>query len=237
MVPRRLFQSVAEMWSIGLQRRPCCHGCRTGICTSEVWGKGAVVVVDISCPSWCVAHVARDADEAEGCRTHRGPELIVELAEVVFVGVARTVVVRLCARDSAGSRQYFIELVDPNSAIVTLTIVEARAVANMLIRGADLVLEPVDGPCPSWCQDHRPPASDDPEDGLEHRGPYLAIVAAGRDGRGVAFGVRVAAFDDDGSRRVALYMLVQSIATELQGDEACKIVAHLLELTEWAEGT
>lgn len=195
------------------------------------------MVVDTPCPSWCVAHVSRDSDEAEGCTTHRGSELIVELAEVVFVGVARTVVVQLCARDRAGSRrQYFIELVDPHSAIVTLTLVEAYAVANMLIRGADLLLAQVDGPCPSWCQEHRQPVSDDPEDGLEHRGPYLAVMAAGRDGLGVAIGVRVAAFDDDGSRRVSLYMLVQSIATELQRDEACKIVGHLLDLTELAEG-
>jgi hypothetical protein len=194
------------------------------------------VGVDNSCPSWCVAHVARDSNEAEGFTTHRGPGLIVELAEVVFIGVARTVVVQLCARDRAGSRQYFIELVDPHSAIVTLTLVEAHAVANILIRGADLLLAPVDGPCPSWCQEHRQPDSEDPEDGLEHRGPYLAVMATGRDGLGVAIGVRVAAFDDDGSRRVSLYMLVQSIATELQRDEACKIVGHLLELTELAEG-
>lgn len=192
------------------------------------------MVVNISCPSWCVTHGARDSDEAEGDRTHRGSGLIVELAEVVFVGVTRTVVVRLCARERAGGRQNFIELVDPHSAIVTLTVAEARAVANMLIRGADLLLEPFDGPCPSWCQEHRQPDSDDREDSLEHRGPFLAIVAAGRDGLGAAIAVRVAAFDDD-PRRASLYMVVHSIATELQGEEACKLVAHLLELTELAE--
>lgn len=188
------------------------------------------MAIDLSCPPWCVEHSARDVDA--GRRTHRGPELVTEVAEVVFIGVVRKVIVRLCARDRAESRQCFIELVDPHGAVVELTVADARAVANMLIRSADLRLGPAEGLCPSWCEGHRQPAPDCPEDGLEHWGPYLAIVVPGRGGFGVTIGTRVSAFDENGSRRVSLYMVVQSIATELEGDEACKLIAHLLDCSD-----
>ena len=191
---------------------------------------GVAVPIDLSCPPWCVEHLARDVDA--GRRTHRGPELVIEVAEVVFIGVVRRVIVRLCARDRAESRQCFIELVDPHGAVVELTVADARTAANMFLRSADLRLEPAEGPCPSWCEEHRAPDPDDPEDGLEHRGPYLAMVVPGHNGFGVTIGTRVSAFDENGSRRVVLYMVVQSIATELEGDEACKLVAHLLDCSD-----
>lgn len=189
------------------------------------------MAIDLSCPPWCVEHSARDVVDL-GCRTHKGPALVTEVAEVVFIGVVREVVVRLCVRDRAESRQCFVELVDPDGAVVELTVAEARTVANLLVRSADVRLEPAAGPCPPWCEGHRQPDIDDPEDGLEHRGPYLAIVVPGRDGLGVTIGARVSAFDESGSRRVSLCMVVQSIETVLEGDEACKIAAHLLDCSD-----
>ncbi|MGY2126413.1 DUF6907 domain-containing protein [Nocardia gipuzkoensis] len=193
------------------------------------------MAVNLSCPPWCESHQARDVNNPSVGIVHYGPELVLEIAEVVVIGVVRRISMRVSARDHGESRRCVIEMVDPHGVGLELTADEARRVVQMLIDAADLRLTAADGDCPPWCLEHTDPDPDDPDDEREHRGPFQAMVVAGTYEPSVAIGVRVRAFDEEYARRVSLEMLVQSVSTELLAAEACKISAHLLHCVDLVE--
>ncbi|MET7769531.1 hypothetical protein [Nocardia sp. NPDC005366] len=166
---------------------------------------------------------------------HYGPELALDIAEVVVIGVVRRISIRVTARDHGETRKCFIELIDPHGVGVALTADEARRIAQMLIDAADLRLRSADGECPPWCVTHNNPDPDDPDDEREHRGLFQAMVVAGIHDPSVAIGVQVRAFDEKYERQVCLELLVQSVSTELLAAEACKISAHLLDCVDLVE--
>lgn len=209
-----------------------CIGRGTGV-GYEGWG--VVVAVNLSCPPWCQSHRARESNNPSAGFVHCGPELVLDIAEVVVIGVVRRISVRVIARDHGESRKCVIEMVDPHGVGMELTAHEARQAVQMLIDAADVRLTSADGECPSWCLEHFDPDPDDPDDEREHRGPFQAMVVAGTHEPSVTLGVRVRAFDEEYGRRVSLDMLVQSVATELLGAEACKLSAYLLDCVDLAE--
>ncbi|MGN2638953.1 DUF6907 domain-containing protein [Nocardia takedensis] len=193
------------------------------------------MAVNLSCPPWCESHRARDTNNPSAGFDHYGPELVLDIAEVVIIGVVRRISIRVVARDQGESRRCFIELVDPHGASVALTAGEARRIVQMLMDAADLRLTSSEGECPPWCLEHNDPDPDDPDDERVHRGPFQAMVVAGTHEPSVAIGVQVRAFDEDCERQVCLEILVQSVSTELLGAEACKLSAHLLDCVDLAE--
>lgn len=193
------------------------------------------MAVNLSCPPWCESHLAWDLSNPSAGFVHYGPELVLEIAEVVVIGVVRRISMRVSARDHGESRRCVIEMMDPHGVGLELTADEARQVVEMFIEAADVRLTSPDGECPSWCLEDADPDLDDPDDEREHRGPFREMVVAGTHEPSVPIGVRVRAFDEEDERRVSLEMLVKSISTELLAAEACKISAHLLDCADLAE--
>ncbi|MGN2636411.1 hypothetical protein ACTD5D_09515 [Nocardia takedensis] len=193
------------------------------------------MAADISCPTWCEFHRQLDAGDTGTSIVHYGSEKILELAEVVLLGVVRRFSVRVSARDDGESRRCVIEIVDPHGVGAGLTVDETRCLVGLLIDAADLRFSSSDGDCPPWCQEHTDPDPDDPDDEREHRGPYHQIVAAGTHHPHITIGVRLRAFDEEYQRRVSLEVLVQSVSTELLAAEACRMAAHLLDCVDLAE--
>ncbi len=193
------------------------------------------MAVNLSCPPWCESHRARDMNNPSAGFVHYGPELVLDIAEVVVIGVVRRISMRVSARDHGESRRCVIEMVDPHGVGLEFTADEARRVVQMLIEAADVRLTSADGECPSWCLEDTDPDPDDPDGEREHQGPFHAMVVAGTHEPSVPIGVRVRAFDEEDTRRVSLEMLVQSVSTELLAEEACKISAHLLDCADLVE--
>ncbi|WP_216910299.1 DUF6907 domain-containing protein [Nocardia noduli] len=96
------------------------------------------MVVVLACPSWCAMHRGPDPDEPGDGGMHYGQELSVPIEEIMEVGVGARIFVQLNAHDLEGQRQTVIDLVDPYGHSAELAVDEARAVADVLVRGADL---------------------------------------------------------------------------------------------------
>ncbi|MFD0366251.1 DUF6907 domain-containing protein [Nocardia sp. GCM10030253] len=134
-----------------------------------------------SCPAWCVDHRDPHPGDPEDGGTHSGPEVAINLDDPLEFDTTRQAWIQSTAHDRDGRRHCLIGLVDPHGVTVELSAADARMVAHILIRGADLRSAPVDGDCPSSClghtdassaparirrpqKAHRPPATSTPAD-------------------------------------------------------------------------
>ncbi|WP_420845270.1 DUF6907 domain-containing protein [Nocardia arizonensis] len=202
--------------------------------SGDLWG--VVVAVVFSCPSWCVDH--RDpvpGDPGDG-GAHYGPELMLILDDTREPDLPRQVRIQVAAHDRDGRRRGLIGLVDPCGMAVELSPADARDVAAILLRGADLRLAPAEGTCPVWCLGHTASPGDGFDTIVEHRGPFMAVLPSESRAGGVMVSVRVTAIDEQDSREVCLELVVRSIATELTGADACRIAAHLLNSADQIDG-
>ncbi|MBH0775488.1 DUF6907 domain-containing protein [Nocardia bovistercoris] len=194
------------------------------------------MAVVFSCPSWCVDHREPIPEDAGDGGVHYGAELAVDLEDIPESEPARRIWTQVVAHDRGRRRHSTIGLVDPNGLTVEMTGVEARQVAQILMVGADLRLAPADGDCPAWCLGHGQLDRETDAAGVRHRGPFMVVRQPDAFASGLAIAVRVTALDSDGERQVCLEMIVQAIATELTGGDACRIAAQLLNSADQIDG-
>ncbi|WP_405180858.1 DUF6907 domain-containing protein [Nocardia sp. NBC_01377] len=202
---------------------------RLGV-SGDLWG--VVVAVVFSCPSWCVDHRGALPGDPPGGGAHYGPEVAVNLYDQLEFDTTRQVWIQSSAHDREGHRQCLIGVIDPHGVGVELSTADARRAARILILGADLVLAPADGACPSWCLGHSEVGHELGLAAVEHRGPFMVVRHPHPYTCGVAIAVRVSAFDFDDRREVCLELITHGLATDLTGSEACKIAAHLLNAAD-----
>ncbi len=192
------------------------------------------MVVVLACPSWCVVHRGPDPDEPGHGGAHYGHELSVPIEEIVEVGVEVRIFVQMNAHDMDGQRHTVIDLVDPHGYNAELTVAEARAVADILVRGADLwsVTPLTAGVCPPWCVSHTSPDVVDIDDAIIHRSEPMTVVASGPTLSGFPIEVEMCVLDREDGRELDLVVSLGGTRTGVTSAEACKIAAHLLSAAD-----
>ncbi|WP_157978807.1 DUF6907 domain-containing protein [Nocardia aurea] len=192
----------------------------------------------LACPSWCVVHRLADPAEPGDQGTHYGRTFWVALNEdeAVEQGVTPGVLVQLTAYDADGERSTGIDLVDPSGTAAEMTSAEARALAAILISGADMRSLPASDGCPSWCEDHHPDLP--PDGGIElyrgmvHYGPAMTMTASGPALSGVLVKVQVSVRGEGDRQERDLALAIAHAVTGATSAQAYMIATNLLDVAD-----